>query len=56
MHLKEIGKSYDAIAHIWREDRIQSNGISQVERPIRFARIAALPLISAAGAAAASSM
>ncbi|PTR15991.1 methyltransferase family protein [Nitrosospira sp. Nsp2] len=38
MHLKETGQSYDAIAHIWREDRIQSNGIPQLERAIRFAR------------------
>jgi hypothetical protein len=27
MHPKEIGNSYDAIAHIWREPRIQSNAL-----------------------------
>ncbi|MGA3171369.1 MAG: class I SAM-dependent methyltransferase [Chthoniobacteraceae bacterium] len=36
MNPNEIGRSYDSIAHVWRESRIQSNGISQVERAIQF--------------------
>ena len=37
MHPKEIGNSYDAIAHIWRAPPIQSNGLPQLERGLRFA-------------------
>ena len=37
MHPKEIGHSYDAIAHIWREPRIQSYGVPQLERALGFA-------------------
>ena len=32
----EIGHSYDAIAHVWQESHIQSNGIAQFERAIQF--------------------
>jgi len=32
----EIGRSYDSIAYLWREPHLQSNGISQFERAIRF--------------------
>ncbi len=32
MHPKEIGQSYDASAHIWREPPIQSDGVPQLER------------------------
>ena len=38
MHPKEIGQNYDLIAHFGREDRLQANGIPQLERAIRFAR------------------
>lgn len=37
MHPKDIGLSYDAIAHLWREAPIQSNGLPQLERVLRFA-------------------
>jgi len=36
MHPDDIGRSYDTIAAKWREPHIQSNGIAQVERAIRF--------------------
>jgi 2-polyprenyl-3-methyl-5-hydroxy-6-metoxy-1,4-benzoquinol methylase len=38
MHPKEVGQNYDLIADLWREDRMQANGIPQLERAIRFAR------------------
>ena len=37
MHPKDIGLSYDAIAHLWHEAPIQSNGLPQLERALRFA-------------------
>ncbi len=38
MHPNEIGRSYDQIAHIWQESHIQSNGIPQFERAIKFTK------------------
>ncbi len=32
----EIGRSYDEIAHVWLEPHLQTNGIAQFERAIRF--------------------
>ena len=39
MQPDEIARSYDSIAHVWREPHIQSSGISQFERAIRFTTI-----------------
>jgi SAM-dependent methyltransferase len=36
MRPDEIGRSYDAIANVWQEPHIQSNGIVQIERAIQF--------------------
>ena len=36
MNPTEIGRSYDAIAHVWQEPQIQSNGIRQFERALQF--------------------
>lgn len=38
MHPEDIGRSYDAIAHRWQEPDLQSNGIPQFERAIRFTK------------------
>jgi SAM-dependent methyltransferase len=38
MQPEEIGRSYDTIAHVWQESNIQSNGISEFERAIKFAK------------------
>jgi len=38
MQPKEIGRSYDTIAHVWQEPHIQSNGIPQFERAIKFTK------------------
>ncbi len=38
MQPNEIGRSYDTIAHVWQEPNIQSNGISQFERAIKFVK------------------
>lgn len=38
MHPREIGRNYDEIAHIWQESHIQSNGIPQFERAIKFTK------------------
>ena len=32
----EIGQSYDTIAHLWREPHIQSIGMSQLDRALKF--------------------
>ena len=47
MHPKDIGLSYDAIAHLWREAPIQSNGLPQLERALRFASQCALAALAA---------
>jgi SAM-dependent methyltransferase len=36
MRQDEIGQSYDAIAHLWREPYIQSIGMSQLDRALKF--------------------
>ena len=36
MRPDEIGRSYDAIAHRWQQPELQSNGIPQIERALRF--------------------
>jgi|SRR5947209_668422 len=36
MRPDEIGRSYDTIAHLWQEPGLQSNGIPQHERAIKF--------------------
>ena len=38
MQPNEIGRSYDTIAHVWQEPNIQSNGIPQFERAIKFTK------------------
>lgn len=38
MRPDEIGRGYDTIAHIWQEPRIQSNGLPQLERAIKFTK------------------
>ncbi len=37
MRPDEIGRSYDAITHVWQEPRMQSVGMSQLERALGFA-------------------
>ena len=36
MRPDEIGQSYDTIAHLWREPHIQSIGMSQLDRALKF--------------------
>ncbi len=36
MQPNEIGRNYDTIAHVWQEPTIQSNGLPQFERAIKF--------------------
>jgi SAM-dependent methyltransferase len=36
MRPNAIGRSYDTIAHVWQEPQIQSVGISQLERALKF--------------------
>ena len=38
MQPNEIGRSYDTIANVWQEPHIQSNGIAQFERAIKFTK------------------
>jgi len=38
MQPNEIGRNYDTIAHVWQGPTIQSNGIPQFERAIKFTR------------------
>ena len=38
MQPNEIGRSYDTIAHVWQEPQIQSNGIAQLERAVKFTK------------------
>ncbi|GEM_PF-2170305 len=36
MSPSELAKSYDAIAHVWQEPHLQTNGIVPFERALRF--------------------
>ena len=39
MRPNEIGRSYDTIAHVWQEPQIQSVGIPELERALKFTTV-----------------